>query len=156
MSWPGMTRGCGAGSSCRCVTHLPDSHTLDAAILGGYVAHVMKLPPGAPLPAVYRDELIADARDLRAREGDDRFIALLPSGDADEGAAWKHQRARPGVQRADRPQGAATAEWRPCRGQGEGGGGGSSGGGVRGGVPRRGRRRAGEGGRAGRGRPITG
>ena len=54
--------------------HLPDSQTLDAAILGGYVAHVMKLHPGAPLPAVYRDdELIADARDLRIREGDDRY-----------------------------------------------------------------------------------
>jgi hypothetical protein len=69
--------------------HLPDSQTLDAAILGGYVAHVMKLHPGAPLPAVYRgDELIADARDLRAREGDERFIGLLPSGDEDWGAAW--------------------------------------------------------------------
>jgi hypothetical protein len=69
--------------------HLPDSQTLDAAILGGYVAHVMKLHPGAPLPAVYRDdELIADARDLRAREGDERFIDLLPSGDEDWGAAW--------------------------------------------------------------------
>ena len=69
--------------------HLPDSQTLDAAILGGYVAHVMKLHPGAPLPAVYRDdELIADARDLRTREGDDRFIGLLPSGDEDWGAAW--------------------------------------------------------------------
>src|ERR1700677_4523357 len=107
MSWPGMTRGCGAGSSCRCVTHLPDSHTLDAAILGGYVAHVMKLHPRAPQPAVYRDWLIADARDLRAREGDDRFLALLPSGDADDSATWNHQRIQPGVQRAVRRQGAA-------------------------------------------------
>ena len=30
--------------------HMPDSQSLDAAILGGYVAHVSKLHPGATLP----------------------------------------------------------------------------------------------------------
>src|SRR5271170_3136024 len=46
--------------------HLPDSQSLDAAILGGYVAHVAKEYPGAALPAVYRDDsLIADAAQLR-------------------------------------------------------------------------------------------
>ena len=50
--------------------HLPDSQSLDAAILGGYVAHVSKLHPGTALPAVYRDdELIADARELRTAGG---------------------------------------------------------------------------------------
>ena len=40
--------------------HLPDAITLDSAILGGYVAHVQKLHPGAVLPAVYvDDELLA-------------------------------------------------------------------------------------------------
>jgi hypothetical protein len=68
--------------------HLPDSQSLDAAILGGYVAHVLKEHPGKPLPDVYLDDqLIADARDDRARRGDDAFIAQLPAGD-DEAAEW--------------------------------------------------------------------
>ena len=50
--------------------HLPDAITLDSAILGGYVAHVQKLHPDAVLPAVYvDDELLSDARELRARHG---------------------------------------------------------------------------------------
>jgi hypothetical protein len=68
--------------------HLPDSQSLDAAILGGYVAHVAKEFPGVPLPAVYRDDsLIADARDDRARDGDEAFIARLPATDP-EAAEW--------------------------------------------------------------------
>lgn len=60
--------------------HLPDSQSLDAAILGGYVAHVAKEYPGVALPAVYRDDsLIADAAELRKQVGDDKFIALLPA-----------------------------------------------------------------------------
>ena len=68
--------------------HLPDSQSLDAAILGGYVAHVAKEYPGAALPAVYRDDsLIADAVQLRQQLGDDKFIALLPATDA-EAQEW--------------------------------------------------------------------
>ena len=68
--------------------HLPDSPSLDTAILSGYVAQVSKRHPGASLPAVYRhDELIADARALRGREGDEKFIAELPSGEEPLGAA---------------------------------------------------------------------
>ena len=67
--------------------HLPDSQTLDAAILGGYVAHVAREHPGKPLPAVYRDdELLEDARELRRQSGDEAFIAQLPAGDEDWGA----------------------------------------------------------------------
>ena len=52
--------------------HLPDSQSLDAAILGGYVAHVREEHPGAPLPAVFRDdELLADARTCGRDLGDD-------------------------------------------------------------------------------------
>jgi hypothetical protein len=66
--------------------HLPDSQSLDAAILGGYVAHVSREYPGRPLPAVFRDdELLADARDLRERGGDDAFIAQLPAADEEWG-----------------------------------------------------------------------
>ncbi len=68
--------------------HLPDSQSLDAAILGGYVAHVAKEYPGAPLPAVYRDDsLIADAAQLRRQVGDDKFIDLLPATDP-EAQEW--------------------------------------------------------------------
>jgi hypothetical protein len=68
--------------------HMIDSTSLESAILGGYVDHVRKLHPGRPLPVVYRDDmLLADARDLRATLGDDRFIGGLP-GDEEWGAAW--------------------------------------------------------------------
>jgi hypothetical protein len=68
--------------------HLPDSQSLDAAILGGYVAHVAKAHPDKPLPAVYLDDnLIADARDARNNQGDDAFIASLPATDP-EAAEW--------------------------------------------------------------------
>jgi hypothetical protein len=76
--------------------HLPDSQSLDAAILGGYVAHVAKEHPGIALPAVYRDDsLIADAAGLRQQVGDEKFIDLLPAAgeEAQEwgAAAWDAQ-----------------------------------------------------------------
>ncbi|WP_119727666.1 phage resistance protein [Thermomonospora amylolytica] len=65
--------------------HMIEASSLESAILGGYVAHVRKEHPGKPLPAVYRDDhMIADARDLRSRMGDDQFIAGLPSSVDDE------------------------------------------------------------------------
>lgn len=65
--------------------HLPESKSLDSAILGGYVAHVRKLHPDKPLPAVYRDdELLEDAKESRQSLGDDAFIAQLPAGEDDE------------------------------------------------------------------------
>ena len=87
MSSPSTIRGFEGVVSCWCPYHLPDSQSLDAAILGGYVAHVTTLEPGKPLPAVYRDdELLEDAREQRERQGDDAFIAQLPAQDADWGA----------------------------------------------------------------------
>ncbi|MEV7005860.1 phage resistance protein [Streptosporangium sp. NPDC051022] len=70
--------------------HLIGAKNLDSAVLGGYVKHVGKLHPDKKLPAVYRDEaLLDDARDLRARLGDERFIAELPAGEGDyRRAAW--------------------------------------------------------------------
>ena len=68
--------------------HLPDSQSLDAAILGGYVAHVAKAYPGRPLPDVYvDDQLIEDAKADRQRLGDEAFIAQLPASD-EEAAEW--------------------------------------------------------------------
>lgn len=66
-------------------SHLVDAESIEAAILGGYVRTVRRLHPDAPVPPVYRaDGLLADARDLRAKLGDEKFIADLP---APEGSA---------------------------------------------------------------------
>jgi hypothetical protein len=54
--------------------------SIEANILGGYVRQVRADHPNAPVPAVYRaDGLLADARDLRSRLGDDAFIEQLPA-----------------------------------------------------------------------------
>ncbi|WOX21224.1 PglY protein [Streptomyces solicathayae] len=67
--------------------HLVGSTDLDSALLGGYVAEVRRLHPGAPTPPVYRaDSMLADAAKLRNSIGDDAFIALLP-GAADSSAS---------------------------------------------------------------------
>lgn len=68
--------------------HMIDSASLESAILGGYVDHVRKLRPDAPLPVVYRDDpLIEDARRLRATIGDEAFLASMPA-DEEWGPAW--------------------------------------------------------------------
>src|SRR5260370_12221621 len=65
--------------------HMIEATSLESAVLGGYVDHVRKVMPGAPLPVVYRDEgLLADARDLRVLLGDEKFIARLPGDQDDE------------------------------------------------------------------------
>ncbi|MGW6057544.1 PglY protein [Streptomyces sp. NPDC055189] len=59
--------------------HLVGSTDLDSALLGGYVAAVRRLHPGAPTPPVYRaDAMLADASNLRASIGDEAFVRLLP------------------------------------------------------------------------------
>ncbi|MEW6474684.1 MAG: phage resistance protein [Actinomycetota bacterium] len=61
--------------------HLIGASSLEAAVLGGYVEHVHRLDPTAPLPAVYvSDGLLENARNLRARMGDDAFLAGLGGG----------------------------------------------------------------------------
>jgi hypothetical protein len=75
--------------------HLPESRSLDSAILGGYVAHVRKLHPDQPLPAVFRDDqLINAAQATRKAMGDDQFIATMPAADPDDewgNANWDTQ-----------------------------------------------------------------
>ncbi len=69
--------------------HMIDSTSLESAILGGYVDHVRKLRPEAPLPVIYRDDpLLEDARRLRASIGDQAFLASLPA-DEEWGPAWE-------------------------------------------------------------------
>ena len=73
--------------------HLIGAESLEAAILGGYVQHIRRTHPEAPLPPVYRAQgLLADARAIRDRMGTEAFLAELPaSGDAGWGevdAGW--------------------------------------------------------------------
>ena len=50
--------------------HLIGAESLEAAILGGYVDHVRREHPDAPLPAVYRAQgLLDDAREIRDSHG---------------------------------------------------------------------------------------
>ncbi|MFF1844561.1 PglY protein [Streptomyces sp. NPDC058217] len=66
--------------------HLVGAASLDSALLGGYVATVRRLHPGAPVPPVYRaDAALADARRQRDFLADDaKFIQWLgdPTGPA--------------------------------------------------------------------------
>ena len=59
--------------------HLVGAASLESALLGGYVKAVRRERPKEPTPLVFRaDSLLADARELRAKIGDEAFIGLLP------------------------------------------------------------------------------
>ena len=61
--------------------HMLGAEDMETAILGGYAAHVRKLHPDKPTPAVYRSEaLLEDARRLRSQFGDAQFFAKLNEG----------------------------------------------------------------------------
>ncbi|QGN48446.1 phage resistance protein [Micromonospora sp. WMMC415] len=65
--------------------HLLDARSLEQRVLGGYVDRVRALHPEAPIPAVHRtDSLLEQAALLRAKIGDERFIAGLPGGDVED------------------------------------------------------------------------
>ncbi|MGI9003624.1 MAG: hypothetical protein ACR2GH_18555 [Pseudonocardia sp.] len=65
--------------------HLIGAESLEAALLGGYVEHVRREHPGAPLPPVYRAQgLLDDARAIYEGMGREAFLAKLPQP-ADEG-----------------------------------------------------------------------
>jgi len=80
--------------------HMIGATTLEEAIFGGYVRHVHKLHPNAATPAVFQaQELVANADQLRAQLGDDKFFDTLnqsKGGDADGwgdlGVSWSAQR----------------------------------------------------------------
>ncbi|MBY8850050.1 hypothetical protein K7G98_16980 [Saccharothrix sp. MB29] len=60
--------------------HLTGSESLEAAILGGYVEHIRRHEPGRKIPQVYRAQgLLDDARRLREKLGDERFLAGFPT-----------------------------------------------------------------------------
>jgi hypothetical protein len=74
--------------------HFVGKSSMEQEVLGGYVEHVRKLHPEAPLPAVYvADGILEDARDKRRDLGDEVFFRVLSEGEvADEwgeyGAGW--------------------------------------------------------------------
>ncbi|WP_300007713.1 PglY protein [Pseudonocardia sp.] len=66
--------------------HLIGAESLEAAVLGGYVSHVRRHHPDAPLPRVYRAQgLLADTRALRDSLGAEAFLARLPAGGDENG-----------------------------------------------------------------------
>lgn len=61
--------------------HLIGAKSLEAAVLGGYVEHLRRVHPDAGYAAVFVDQPILDnAKQLRARMGDDRFFDALSEG----------------------------------------------------------------------------
>ncbi|GAB2974959.1 hypothetical protein GCM10023080_044440 [Streptomyces pseudoechinosporeus] len=79
--------------------HMLGAKALEQRVLGGYVHHVKKLHPEAPIPQVYRtDSLFADIRSMRANMGDEAVIRGLGTSEGDdeedewgEGFAWTPQ-----------------------------------------------------------------
>src|SRR6266536_394717 len=70
--------------------HLIGAESLEQALFLGYIRQVARRHPGAPLPALHEsDAILRDAERLRARDGDERFLAGLNGGAAGGGAdAW--------------------------------------------------------------------
>ncbi|PPH24145.1 hypothetical protein C5C99_00390 [Rathayibacter sp. AY1C4] len=72
--------------------NLLGARSFEDAIFGGYLDTVATKHPDAPAPVLHAsDSLLADARGLRTRLGDDAFFAGLGGGDAawgDFGASW--------------------------------------------------------------------
>lgn len=65
--------------------HLLGAKSLEQRVLGGYVEHVRKLHPEAPIPAVHRtDALLEQSAHLRGQIGDAQFLAGLPGGGEDD------------------------------------------------------------------------
>jgi hypothetical protein len=65
--------------------HLIGARNLESAVLGGYVEHVRRLHPEAPLPGVYvAEDIFANARSHRRALGDDKFFAQLNQSEADD------------------------------------------------------------------------
>ena len=68
--------------------HLIGEKDLESAVFGQYVAHLAKIRPEAPLPAVFADEpILENADSTRHRVGDDKFFAELSEG-ASSDSGW--------------------------------------------------------------------
>ena len=81
--------------------HLIGAESLEAAVLGGYVQHVRRTHPGAPLPAVYRAQgLLDDAGAIRASMGADAFRARLPGATDSEWGTLESAWTEAGIEAA--------------------------------------------------------
>lgn len=71
----------------RLTYHLLGATSLEQAVLRGYIEQIKQLHPDAPLPAVHlSDSLLEDAENLRARMGEDEFLAGLgAASESDDG-----------------------------------------------------------------------
>lgn len=70
--------------------HFIGMSSMEQAVLGGYVEHVKRLHPDAPLPPVYvSDGIVVDAHQKRQELGDEVFFRILSEGEAaDEWGAY--------------------------------------------------------------------
>ena len=67
--------------------HMIGARSMEAAILGQYVAHVRKHHPEAPLPGVYLAEgIFENAVQFRESLGDEKFFAKLNAAGSPDGA----------------------------------------------------------------------
>jgi hypothetical protein len=72
--------------------HLLGAKSLEQRVFGGYVEHIRRLHPDAPIPAVHRtDALLDQSRHLREQIGDEKFLAGLPDA-SDDGDEWGDER----------------------------------------------------------------
>jgi len=70
--------------------HMINAKNMETAIFGGYVEHVSKLHPDAPLPGIYlADEIFENAQKHRASLGDEKFFAQLNEGKTGGGEGKK-------------------------------------------------------------------
>src|SRR5699024_1167052 len=70
----------------RLTYHLIGAKSMEEAIFGGYIRQIRRLHPGCELPALHiTDKLFTDAEGLRARMGDEDFLASLGGEAADDG-----------------------------------------------------------------------
>lgn len=66
--------------------HMVGAKNMESAILGGYVEHVRRVHPDAPIPAVYLcEKLFENASAMRATMGDAAFFEKLGTGSGEGG-----------------------------------------------------------------------
>ena len=69
--------------------HLLGAESLEQALFSGYIRQIAQLHPDATLPAVHHsDGILVDAERLRARDGDERFLAGLNGGQGTGDDPW--------------------------------------------------------------------
>jgi len=72
--------------------HMTGLETMEAALFSGYAEHVAQMHPEAPTPGFYqREGILADAKALRARMGDEAFFQAMSEaegGGQPTGGVW--------------------------------------------------------------------